>query len=370
MWASAAIRKHIFSMCLSFDGGAMTFGVVETRLHATPIAWASLRASGFYVVNVQGWALAGTQLDAGGMNSPHTIVDSGTTFTYVPTGAFHSLLAAIDAFCAQAGKCRGSPRAVASESKCYAIDDGALATFPSATIVLAGDAGAGDVTVTIAPEHLFVNMGWDNGAYCLAVYDNGNGGGVIGGNAMMGHDVVFDLEATRIGFADSTCVLDPSWIGGPDGATPSNTPSTTPTPSTTASNGTLPAGFDLGPAKDHLPSVASLVASGAFANVAAGLVLVAAVVGVASCALRRRGCELRVGGLLLKVEPRGAAAATAYARVGTPAGAPVTGGARGKGAAGAVGEGIAVEEEDDENFSDDDDLGTPSGVALKGKASV
>jgi hypothetical protein len=371
MWANPKIKHRIFSMCLSFVGGAMTFGFVEERMHKAPVAWASLNAQGFYVVTVNAWALEGERLDAGGMNSPHTIVDSGTTFTYVPTGAFNSLLRQIDSFCQQPGKCRGRPRTIAQETKCYDVED--ISTFPSLSFSFAGFAGAGDVNVHIAPAHLFVNMGWDNGAYCLAVYDNGSGGGVIGGNAMMGHDVVFDLENTRIGFADSDCVLDPSWIDssggevspsnspsntpsptptGSDSGTASNTPSITPTPTTTASNGTVLAGAGDDSARgptNSLPSVSALMKNPTFINVGIGLVVLASCAGFYAC-VRRRGCEVRVGAFVFKIDA--ATSSLAYSRVGAPSSVPTSASKSKPAPKGPLGT-ETIAEESDEDFDDD-----------------
>ncbi len=92
---------------------------------------------------------------------------------------------------------------IKDESLCYMVSSAAnLATFPSMTISLRDD-----VTLTVPPERLFVNMVWDQGAYCLSMYSNGGSGAVLGANVMMGNDVVFDLASRRIGFADSDCSL-------------------------------------------------------------------------------------------------------------------------------------------------------------------
>ena len=62
--------------------------------------------------------------------------------------------------------------------------------------------------------------------YCLGVYADGSSGGVIGANAMMYHDVVFDLAHKRVGFARSTCAGAPDapGLGGPGGFDTANTP--------------------------------------------------------------------------------------------------------------------------------------------------
>ena len=58
------------------------------------------------------------------------------------------------------------------------------------------------------------------------MYADGSSGGVIGANAMMYHDVVFDLAHNRVGFARSTCAGAPDapGLGGPGGFDTANTP--------------------------------------------------------------------------------------------------------------------------------------------------
>lgn len=45
-----------------------------------------------------------------------------------------------------------------------------LATFPSVLIVLGSNSnGAPAAVFRMAPQHLFINMAWDHGAYCLSI---------------------------------------------------------------------------------------------------------------------------------------------------------------------------------------------------------
>jgi hypothetical protein len=108
-----------------------------------------------------GWGLDDpltTRLPAGGMNSPHTIVDSGTSFTYVPSDTFNALREAVQEFCRAApGRCVGAPASIRHESLCYTLRSPAdLETFPGLVIELQGG-----VAVELPPEHLFGHMGWD-----------------------------------------------------------------------------------------------------------------------------------------------------------------------------------------------------------------
>ena len=220
----------MFTMCLSLDGpGTFALGGMDTSLHSAPIQWASLTATrSFYTVTVKsahfdyGTSLANKRFNSGG----HTIVDSGTSFTYVPAETFNQLKSSVLTYCAQAGKCKGSAMTVQYESLCYRLAHTSdLATFPSMSIELEGADHNSVVSVRLPPNKLFINMAWDQGAYCLGVYSNGNGGGVIGANAMLDYDVAFDVTGRKVGFAPSNCVFQDSHAAAP---------STTPAPSLTA----------------------------------------------------------------------------------------------------------------------------------------
>jgi hypothetical protein len=51
LYASGVMKSHMFSMCLTFDGGAFVLGGVESRMHKSPIQWTPLTSSrGFYTV--------------------------------------------------------------------------------------------------------------------------------------------------------------------------------------------------------------------------------------------------------------------------------------------------------------------------------
>jgi hypothetical protein len=61
-----------------------------------------------------------------------------------------------------------------------------------------------DVLLAIPPEHYY-EFDDSAGGYIARFYDDDGSGGVIGANAMMGHDVYFDVENNRIGWAESDC---------------------------------------------------------------------------------------------------------------------------------------------------------------------
>jgi len=61
-----------------------------------------------------------------------------------------------------------------------------------------------DVVLAIPAAH-YMEFDPDNGKYVPRFYTEESSGSVLGANAMMGHDVYFDIARGRIGFAESSC---------------------------------------------------------------------------------------------------------------------------------------------------------------------
>ena len=64
-----------------------------------------------------------------------------------------------------------------------------------------------DVLLAIPPQH-YMEFDVNTNQYTPRLYFTEGSGGVLGANAMMGHDILFDWENQRIGFAESDCNYD------------------------------------------------------------------------------------------------------------------------------------------------------------------
>jgi hypothetical protein len=61
-----------------------------------------------------------------------------------------------------------------------------------------------DVILAIPPSHYFEYDDEDN-EYVARFYTDEGSGSVLGANSMMGHDIFFDVDMNRVGFAESSC---------------------------------------------------------------------------------------------------------------------------------------------------------------------
>jgi hypothetical protein len=246
MFSAHKISVKQFSLCFSrqptpdrkgTEAGAMTMGGYDTRLHdKSDMVFASTdhSGSGFYAVHVRKMYLrAGgggdsasstdvsldlVQIDASetDLNRGQVIVDSGTTDTYFTrriATAFNN------AFKELTGKDYKNSSMKLTKTE--------LDSYPTILLQLVGDETMNtqvrdhhehvvgladvvdpefpnDVILAVPPSHYFE---YDDHSkkYVPRFYTDEGSGSVLGANSMMGHDIFFDIDNKRVGFAESTC---------------------------------------------------------------------------------------------------------------------------------------------------------------------
>mmetsp|Transcript_1862 Transcript_1862/g.3560 ORF Transcript_1862/g.3560 Transcript_1862/m.3560 type:complete len:643 (-) Transcript_1862:684-2612(-) len=242
-----AIPRPEFSLCFSRSNegnvdstgaGAMTLGGVDPRLHMTPMVFAkNVMKSGFYAVHLKavylreggGVSAQTTQSGMGKMhklglseaqlNSGNVIVDSGTTDTYMMASLSGPFKAAWKEL---TGSVYGHQPLSLSVEEIDALPTIVLVLSgfdetivgdepdgdPNNIAGYTGDTGLSenvrDVVIAIPAAH-YMEYDSQEGAYRARFYFEESSGSVLGANAMMGHDVYFDIARGRIGFAESNC---------------------------------------------------------------------------------------------------------------------------------------------------------------------
>jgi hypothetical protein len=249
MYKAKVIDRRLFALCFSRSNsvdrkgtpaGAMSFGGVEKVLHDTPMVYASSGESGgFFGIHVRkiymragaggtsvqsvaggdgdAATMVALDVDEGALNRGEIIVDSGTTDTYFPRVVTKSFK---DVFQQMMGKeyTHAATKLTAEQVLTYptvifqlsgdvgrnkAVADGSASPVPG----LAGMVDADhpyDVLIAMPPTHYF-EYDEESDTYEARFYTDEAGGGVLGANAMMGHDVYFDVEGSAIGWAESDC---------------------------------------------------------------------------------------------------------------------------------------------------------------------
>ena len=240
--------KKEFAMCFArqptqvrngTEAGALSLGGIDPRLQDSDLVWSNNLnlGMGFFDVDVQAIYLRHgsggesaksasenaqvikLELSHDDLNEGGVIVDSGTTDTYYNSriaSAFRSAFASLTG-----GRNYDHTPIALTPDELLALPtiliqlsgDATLNTAlspngdPSTVIGLAGSLDPTrpfDVIVAVPPSHY---MEWDSrlSKYVGRFYINEGGESVLGANTMMGHNVAFDMDNYRIGWAESHC---------------------------------------------------------------------------------------------------------------------------------------------------------------------
>jgi hypothetical protein len=132
------------------------------------------------------------------------VLDSGTTFIYLPTGAFTGFKAAV-----QAGIAATGARSLAGPDPsfvdvCYEVSGASTSSlgafFPNMTLQMEG------AQLTLPPaNYLFAWGDAKPDAFCLGVFDHGDSGVLLGAIAVRDVLVTYDRAQQRVGFRTANC---------------------------------------------------------------------------------------------------------------------------------------------------------------------
>lgn len=228
--AAGLTSSRIFSICMRVGGGVLTLGGVDPSVHMTGPkgkisyaqlvrtengAWYTVKITDILLKHPKTGQLYSLGLPSSIYNSGKgAIVDSGTTDTYLPLkskAAFEKQFKAISGMSYVASKLMTLSNEE-FESLPTIVYRLTKHKYPSKRIInseLHADKTlvASDVAMTIDVEsspHSYVEN-LPNGKKAFRVYLNEESGTVLGANFMNDHNVIFDVDQKRIGFARSQC---------------------------------------------------------------------------------------------------------------------------------------------------------------------
>jgi len=245
MFDRKKIEHNMFALCFrrelgtskrGVSAGVMTLGGIDNRLDSSPMIFAKNVASAgwftVYVKNIfiragggqhatsaieEGQHVLKIPLDLAAVNSGKgVIVDSGTTDTYLHkklANSFASMWKAVtkkeyshNGFLLSDDQLKRLPTILVQMRAFDSRRDPALGS----TVETIGYTGKLDPTspydVLLAiPATNYMEYSPTTSLYTSRLYFTETQGGVLGANAIQGHNVVFDWEHGRVGFAESSC---------------------------------------------------------------------------------------------------------------------------------------------------------------------
>ncbi|KAK1277578.1 Aspartic proteinase-like protein 1 [Acorus gramineus] len=193
--AKVGLIRNSFSMCFGEDNsGTILFGDDGTaNQQSTPFLTYDGRYL-TYIVEVERFCIGTTCLGQTGFEA---LVDSGSSFTFLPDGVYKRVTAEFD-------KRMNASRSVYDGypwEYCYKASSLEMPDIPKVTIMLSMN----KTFVVNNPIFNYYGKEGDLAGFCLALQTSGENVGTIGHNFMMGYRMVFDRENLKLGWSRSNC---------------------------------------------------------------------------------------------------------------------------------------------------------------------
>lgn len=108
MYKAGALSNNMFSMCMAQNGGYLSIGGINNTYHSSEITYIPYYDyNRFYTVKLQDIIFNGQDLKMISYPDYYTVIDSGTTLSYLPSQLYDSVMKQFDEYCTQVNKCLG-----------------------------------------------------------------------------------------------------------------------------------------------------------------------------------------------------------------------------------------------------------------------
>ena len=201
---------HVMAFRLCPDRGDMWLGGFDPAAAAAPVQYTPLlpldaTRNPFYAIRIADIALGAASLGLAPTSFGPTVIDTGTSISYVPSRAQSALLAVLNGNAAFKSLFPNQTLADTDAGACvtHAGVTSAMvdAMLPSMTVSFPAMDG-GTFAIRVPPSQSYL-VGSGGGQFCWAFSSAGNetDGTTIGDTLLAGMLTVFDIEHDRVGFA-------------------------------------------------------------------------------------------------------------------------------------------------------------------------
>ena len=203
---------EVFALCYAgFDGGGqLVLGDVAPPEGSALAKLLPRSAShpSYYQVKTKAMRVGGASLQVASYSYDvgyGTVLDSGTTFTYLHRDVFRALLQELATQVSLRRTNGPDPR---YQDVCW----GGVGRksnlgnhFPTLSIQLQAHGDGDDPVIEMEPAAYLFEHGHEQGAFCLGLFDNGGSGSLIGGISFRNMLVIYDTTRGRVGFKKTNC---------------------------------------------------------------------------------------------------------------------------------------------------------------------
>ncbi|AES60673.2 eukaryotic aspartyl protease family protein [Medicago truncatula] len=202
--SSRGITPKVFSHCLKGDGnggGILVLGeILEPSIVYSPL----VPSQPHYNLNLQSIAVNGQVLSINPAvfatsDKRGTIIDSGTTLSYLVQEAYDPLVNAVDTAVSQF-----ATSFISKGSQCYLVLTSIDDSFPTVSFNFEGGA-----SMDLKPSQYLLNRGFQDGAkmWCIGFQKVQEGVTILGDLVLKDKIVVYDLARQQIGWTNYDCSM-------------------------------------------------------------------------------------------------------------------------------------------------------------------
>lgn len=209
LYKKGVINHKSFSLCLANNGGYFSVGGVNKTNHLEDIQYINFIKGSYYKVQLNNILINKNNIAI--PKDPYfTIIDSGTTVSYFPNKIYNDLIKRTNEYCSKLNKCLGDNFTHKDFGSCYKVKDNISTTqFIESMPEYMFEFEDGVKYKWTADSYLFNITDPDSHdprlTYCLGYVGWGSSEILLGSTWMHNHDIVFDIQNSKIGLASSDC---------------------------------------------------------------------------------------------------------------------------------------------------------------------
>jgi len=191
----SAGMPNVFSMCFSNNGGYLVMGGINTAYQTSAAQYTPITQQTYYSFNIGNVKVGGTPL---GVSMPGAILDSGTTFAYVPQTVYTAMQNAL----INAGMNSGFFIAVGARPMCVTQ----VGLVPALAFTLPA-VGGGTFDLSLTFSQYTMDCGGGTRAFNFIPVADGQMT-IFGDSFMQAFNNIFDRQNSQLGFApvSSSCI--------------------------------------------------------------------------------------------------------------------------------------------------------------------
>jgi len=188
----------VFSMCLAETHGALVLGATVPVSLGSSSLWIPYTGGGSYTIPLNDLKIADRSVGCSSSRYSSTIVDSGTTFMYLPPDAYRPVRDHFRTHCPWGTCGTRNAKGEYPDDYCYTMSPTEVDQLTPMSLHFANG-----VALALGPRQYTYEL--RRGVWCLGVFDNEHNGAVIGAANMRNHEVVFDRAHRHVAFIPSDC---------------------------------------------------------------------------------------------------------------------------------------------------------------------